>query len=111
MYYRNSKAAICVYDVTKRQTFEQVESWVRPYRETAGEKTPILLVGNKIDLLNREVDTEMGKQYAQSHGYSFLEVSAKVGANIDLIIAELQAVAEPSKASGPEQDSKRSRCC
>ena len=44
---------------------------------------PVIIVGNKCDLSSeREVTYEEGKEYAQKHGYSFYETSAKTGENV-----------------------------
>jgi hypothetical protein len=44
-----------------------------------GDKICISIVGNKIDLRGRAVDTEEAKKYALSVGAAFFEVSAKTG--------------------------------
>jgi small GTP-binding protein len=113
MYYRNASAAICVYDVTIRKSFEQVEGWIQAYHAVVGDKSPILLIGNKIDRPDRIIDTDEGKAYAAEHGYAFLEVSAKKGSNIDLIVTELQRIAKPagSGGNGLDQGGAQSRCC
>jgi GTPase SAR1 family protein len=113
MYYRSSKAALCVYDVCKKETFEAVGDWIRAYRDVVGEKSPILLIANKIDCMDREVETKEGKEYAESNGYRFLEVSAKEGTNISLIVSELQEVIGSSRSEKGELETEpaESGCC
>lgn len=41
-----------------------------------------MLLGNKVDLPNKEVTYDMGAEYAKSKGWGFLEVSAKQDTNI-----------------------------
>jgi Ras-related protein Rab-2A len=41
-----------VYDVTKRQSFENLVRWIEEMRENAYSKMTIILVGNKVDLEN-----------------------------------------------------------
>ena len=81
IYYRDAKGAILVYDVTDRPSFERVRKWTKELRKMVGDgnKICISIVGNKIDLQGRAVDTEEAKKYALSVGASFLEVSAKTG--------------------------------
>ena len=68
-----------VYDVTRRDTFENLEQWlkeVRLYSPNDGEGVVKLLVGNKIDL-DRKVSREEAESWARSQGMLFLEASAK----------------------------------
>jgi Ras-related protein Rab-2A len=51
-YYRGSIGALLVYDVTKRQSFENLVRWIEEMRENAYSKMTIILVGNKVDLEN-----------------------------------------------------------
>ena len=41
-----------------------------------------MLLANKVDLPNKEITYEVGKEYATSKGFGFLEVSAKQDLNI-----------------------------
>ena len=41
-----------------------------------------MLLANKVDLPNKEITYELGKEYATSKGWGFLEVSAKQDLNI-----------------------------
>ena len=57
-----------MYDVTDRVTFMKLETWLNELN-TYCNKTDIIkmVVGNKIDLPNREVSTEEGLQFARRH--------------------------------------------
>ncbi|KAI0226081.1 Rab GTPase ypt31, partial [Massospora cicadina] len=64
-YYRGAVGALLVYDVTKHNTFENVNRWLKELRDHAESHIVILLVGNKCDLRHlRSVPTEEGKQFA-----------------------------------------------
>jgi GTPase SAR1 family protein len=52
MYFRNAVAAIVVYDVTDRLSFEHVDNWIGLIRQNAPTNICICLVGNKIDLVD-----------------------------------------------------------
>ena len=41
-----------MYDVTNRQSFENLVRWLEEMKENAYSKMAIILVGNKIDLEN-----------------------------------------------------------
>lgn len=50
-----------VYDISKQQTFENVERWLAELRENADKDIIVMLVGNKTDLKHlRAVRTEDG---------------------------------------------------
>ena len=51
-----------VYDVTDRESFDNVREWMQEIENYAQKNVNILLIGNKNDLLNkREVSFEEGK--------------------------------------------------
>ncbi|WRT64912.1 uncharacterized protein IL334_001851 [Kwoniella shivajii] len=49
-YFRGAAGALLVYDVTRRESFEHVTSWLEDLRKYADENVSIILVANKIDL-------------------------------------------------------------
>jgi len=82
-YYRGAVGALMVYDITKAQTFKNVEKWMQELREYADPDIVIMLVGNKSDLKsNREVATEDAKAFAKKNGLLYIEASALDGENI-----------------------------
>jgi Ras-related protein Rab-2A len=82
-YYRGSAAALLVYDITRRETFLDVTSWLNDVRAYATRNTTVVLVGNKRDLEDqRQVAREEGEAFARNHGLLFIETSAKTGSNV-----------------------------
>lgn len=64
-YYRGALGALLVYDITKKQSFENAERWLQELREHADQKIVILLVGNKSDLRHiRAVTTDEARDFA-----------------------------------------------
>jgi len=83
-YYRGAQGIIIVYDVTNKQSFENVEMWLSEVNKYGSGDVNKLLVGNKSDLTSkREVETEKGKELAESNGMKFLETSAKTAENVE----------------------------
>jgi Ras-related protein Rab-6A len=78
-YVRNSSIVFIVYDVAKRDTFNNVENWISFVKNI--EKTTLILCGNKVDL-SREVETKEGQELASKEGILFFECSAKTNENI-----------------------------
>lgn len=84
-YYRGAVGALLVYDISKQQTFKNVERWLTELRENAAPNIVIMLVGNKADLRHlREVPTETAKEYAETNSLSFIETSALDATNVEL---------------------------
>jgi Ras-related protein Rab-1A len=82
-YLSNAEAGILVYDVTRRETFENIRNWNGEIIKGSG-KIALILVGNKIDLKDERVVTfEEGEALAEELGISYIETSAKTGENID----------------------------
>eukprot|EP00803_Ostreobium_quekettii_P003876 evm.model.scf_167.17 EVM.evm.TU.scf_167.17 scf_167:112896-114634(-) len=83
-YYRGAAGALLVYDITRRDTFNHLASWLEDARQHANQNMTIMLIGNKSDLnARRAVSTEEGQQFAKEHGLVFLETSAKTAVNVE----------------------------
>ncbi|AET02067.2 RAB GTPase-like protein A1D [Medicago truncatula] len=83
-YYRKAAGALLVYDITRRETFDHMATWLEDARQHASSDMIIMLVGNKSDLAgNRLVSTEEGEKFAKENGLMFMEVSAKSRENIE----------------------------
>ncbi|EPS68749.1 hypothetical protein M569_06019 [Genlisea aurea] len=83
-YYRGAVGALIVYDVTKRQTFDNAARWLRELRDHADSNIVIMLAGNKSDLGHlRSVSERDGGVFAEKEGLSFLETSALEAVNVD----------------------------
>lgn len=84
-YYRGAQGVVMVYDVTRRDSFDNLEHWLKEiklYSPNNGEGVVKLLVGNKIDLPEdgeheRQVDRHEAEEWARNQGMLFLEASAK----------------------------------
>ena len=83
-YYRGAVGALLVYDITKRQTFDNVQRWLRELRDHADSNIVIMMAGNKSDLNHlRAVSEQDGQALAETEGLSFLETSALEAFNIE----------------------------
>ena len=65
----------------------------------ASEDVSRVLVANKIDLPNRIVSEEMGKQLAQEYGLTYFETSAMTGHNINELFYYMAKTIIKDKAS------------
>ena len=89
-FYRNSSLAIIVYNVTDRNSFENVDLWFKELRTHSNPNVKVFLIGNKIDLDDqRKVQTEEGEKYTEQYKINkFYETSAKSGFNAKLMFIE-----------------------
>ncbi|XP_054794823.1 ras-related protein Rab-2-A-like [Prosopis cineraria] len=82
-YFKGAIVALLVYDITRRETFEHLDSWMEDVKEQADANVTIVLVGNKSDLsLRRQVSTEEAEHFAKENDLIFFEASAKMGQNV-----------------------------
>jgi len=91
-YYRGAHGIILCYDVTRQDTFVNLNHWlmeVHTYCADNGKRIVKLLVGNKIDKSGREVSQEDGMHWARSNGMLFIEASAKTKQGIQQVFDEL----------------------
>jgi len=88
-YYRGASGALLTFDVTRRQTFESIGGWLSDLREYGEDGVVIILVGNKVDLVEgggveRQVTEEEAREFAEREGLvGYMETSAKTGKNVD----------------------------
>ena len=89
VFYRGIDGAVIVFDVTKRETFNRAENWIKEIGQFAKPAPKIILVGNKTDLKNREITFEEAKQKAEQNKMLYLDVSAFTGVHIDELFQNL----------------------
>ena len=83
-YYRGAAGALLVYDITRRDTFNHLMSWLDDARQHAHSNMTVMLVGNKSDLsARRAVSTEEGEAFARERGLLFMETSAKTAQGVE----------------------------
>jgi GTPase SAR1 family protein len=79
-----------VYSITQRDSFEELGQWIQKAKDSGAD---FILVGNKTDLESeRDVDFEEADQFARDQGaLCYLEVSARTGDNVQLILDSIPA--------------------
>ena len=87
-YFKKSKGALIVYDITNEQSFNQLDYWFDELKSQTDAE--IILVGNKLDLSGeRKIAYNAGKDKAKLYNASFFEVSAKKRENINEVFDTL----------------------
>ena len=89
-FYRNSSLAVMVYSINSKESFENIEMWLRELRTHSNPDAKVFLIGNKIDLENeRQITKEQGEQFAKDNKINgFMEASAKTGVNAQKIFIQ-----------------------
>ena len=82
-YYKGAKGAMIVYDVTNKESFDNVDKWHNEIKEKASKTINIMMIGNKTDLTDsREVTSEMSKSKATALEIPVMETSALDASNV-----------------------------
>ncbi|CAI2378895.1 unnamed protein product [Moneuplotes crassus] len=83
-YYRGAAGALLVYDITRRETFNHISTWLDEVRQNGNSDMVIIMIGNKSDLESkRQVSFEEGKSFAKENNLIFMETSAKTSSNVE----------------------------
>jgi len=130
-YYQQAHGVVLVYDISSRESFENLHFWKDLIENKCNQDTKVLLIGNKSDLDSiREVSKKEGEEYAEKYNYFFMETSAKKNFNgevekaFELIIGclarkeikklenEPRRIPEPKRPMLPvEPLLKKKNCC
>ena len=89
IFFRRSIGALLVYDVTNRESFLALETWLQQIKNNSAEDIVVMLVGNKVDKPDKVITHEMGAEYARMNNMGFMEVSAKEDINIKAAFTNL----------------------
>jgi Ras-related protein Rab-1A len=106
-YYRGAHGIIIVYDITDKESFDNVRQWMFEIDRYASENVCKLLVGNKSDLgPKRAVDYEAAKSFADELNIPFLETSAKNATNVEQAFLTMAAQIKSKMQSQPAPQPK-----
>ena len=90
--YRNANGVLFVYDVTNRKSYNSMKNWIKDTEKIDRDIKGIILA-NKIDLEEREVNTDELEELGNKMNMKFLETSAKDNINVKdafiLLVEEL----------------------
>ncbi len=77
-FSRNANGIILVFDVSKKESFENLKFWIASVNSNLGEKNELkrIIIGNKIDC-ERNVFREEAESFSQENKCMYFETSAK----------------------------------
>ena len=94
-YYQNANGIFLFYDVTNKESFNDVSVWMNDINdntkfegpngekiENGKNKITVYLIGNKIDKLERVISKEEAEEKASFYGIKYFEISCKLNMNI-----------------------------
>ena len=129
--YRNANGVLFIYDVTKKDTFNNIKNWIKDLENFENDIKSII-IGNKIDLDDkREVNKNDLEELAKKYNMPFIETSAKNNINIeecfDLMVNEILKEKDDNtiiklfsrktksdlsiSTEKPEENKKKAKCC
>lgn len=102
MYYRGVFGALVVFDVTRKDSYDNLGSWIKElYKNSNRGAVPIVILGNKYDLFNEDEDhvkiaeindmIELLNEELKDENFDvkYLNTSALTGLNIEDAFASL----------------------
>ena len=88
-YFENAKGAIVVCDITRKNTLNNINDWVKSFKDVAGD-VPMIFLGNKSDLQAiSKIDTKELEDVASENSCKYLYTSAKTGQNVENAFSKL----------------------
>ena len=88
-YFRGCYAALFIFDVTNKDSFNNIKNWLELYNDISNKSSEKILIGNKIDLENIAVQTEVAKEFAKNNHLKYFEISVKEKQNINSIFEHI----------------------
>jgi len=96
-FYRGADAAMILFDVTNRKSYENLKSLRDEFLVQAAPKNPetfpILIIGNRIDIEERQVSRSEAELFCSQNGHKYHECSSKTGLNVDSLFNDVALAA------------------
>ena len=82
-FYKNALGVLIVFDLSNKQSFNELKNWMHHIKSHAGDEVCKLLVGNKCDKIDsRQVTQKEIEDFLDEFPMDYIESSAKDGTNI-----------------------------
>ena len=83
IFLKGAKGVFIVYDITRKESFDEIDEYIKLLKEVENNDIPMIILGNKCDLEDeREIPVEEGELKAKKYGADYIETSAVSGENI-----------------------------
>ena len=123
--FQKVQGIIIMYDLTKRNTFENLDKWMHVLSQSVSGKVKFL-VANKLDKASEQriVSEEEGQKYADENNMKFFEASGYTGKNVENIFTQMAEMiyenitgdessfrSEASIVLAKKDHKKKKKCC
>ena len=81
-YYRGAEGILIVFDVTKKESFENIQNWINEVTVYTGKDVIMICLGNKNDL-KKYIDNKEINEFKKKTGLEIINVSAKTGDGVE----------------------------
>ena len=88
-FYKDTQGGILVFDVTNRESFEALNSWVDESSQFGAKNPDIIVVANKIEMPSRVISEIEARSWASDNGFDYVEVSASTGSRVNQLFEQL----------------------
>lgn len=83
-FYKSVDGILLVFDKSQKKTFNNIKKWYNELKQSVDiEQVAIIIVGNKSDIEDAEVDLETANNFTSQYKIEYFETSAKLNTNID----------------------------
>lgn len=112
-YMRTGEGFLCVFAVNNNKSFEDVNQYREQIKRVKdADEVPMVLVGNKVDLQSRTVDSKQGQLLAESFCIPYVETSAKTRQGVDDAFYTLvREIRKYKEKKGNKQSKKKKKKC
>lgn len=126
-FYRNAQGVIIVYDMTNKETFDNIKKWINEAKTNIDgfDKIPKIIIGNKCDIITeRMISEEEIKLKEKEFEMKFVTASAKTGEGVveafNIVIKDIMKLIKTNKIGNDKSDGvivndnrkhKRNSCC
>lgn len=103
-FYRGSVGALVVYDISNKESFDNIPKWIKEIKTHAEGVIATLIIGNKCDRTDRVVFTEQANEFASKNKYGLIETSAMNDVNVEKAFEILLQSIVQIRIKSPDND-------
>ena len=81
---RKAEGILFIFDVSDQQTVNKLKGHIEACSEIIHKSSPVIIIGNKIDIEDRAVTEFEGKKFADRMEYVYFEASALSGVGVNI---------------------------